>query len=279
MSLYLNINFLPHSFPKALALWELADLSNGLIQHEQLTKLVNINKGTTIKVENFIKSKAKDIKKSDIFSITHPSPDINIQATHYIKFGHLLDWRIDQLIIKGFDNLIRARDIWWESLLNHPNFLMARLMDQDYDVKQNSRSVHIYETNDWPHMHLPKISNGMPPPIDEIIVDTRVNPGHWRFKHGYIEGVAAQMWLGDAFFKAVNLEKSALNGVPWLEVNELANGVVHLKAYDTEFNSDQGEQRELQIKLRKLLFSHSTYTDDADFKLLQEFNPVSSIQK
>jgi hypothetical protein len=38
MSLYLNINFLSHSFPKALALWELADFSNGLIQHEQLSK-------------------------------------------------------------------------------------------------------------------------------------------------------------------------------------------------------------------------------------------------
>ncbi|MEL7581687.1 hypothetical protein AADY36_20380 [Pseudoalteromonas sp. D15MCD-2] len=279
MSLYLNINFLPQSFPKALALWELADLSNGLIQHEQLTKLVNINKGTTIKVENFIKSKAKDIKKSDIFSITHPSPDINIQGTHYIKFGHLSDWRIDQLIIKGFDNLIRARDTWWKPLLNHPNFLMARLMDQDYNTKQNDDSVWGYELSGWSHEHLPKIGNGLPPPLDETIIDTRVNPGHWRFKHGYIEGVAAQMWLGDAFFKAVNLEKSALNGVPWLEVNELANGVVHLKAYDTEFNSDQGEQRELQIKLRKLLFSHSTYTDDADFTLLQEFNPVSGIQE
>lgn len=46
MSLYLNINFLPKIFPKALELWQLADLSNGLLNYEKLTKLVNINKCT-----------------------------------------------------------------------------------------------------------------------------------------------------------------------------------------------------------------------------------------
>tara|TARA_Y100001960_G_C14119938_1_gene561681 strand:- start:116 stop:343 length:228 start_codon:yes stop_codon:yes gene_type:complete len=45
--------------------------------------------------------------------------------------------------------------------------------------------------------------------------------------------------------------------VPLVDVTELDNGVVHIKAYDTEFNSDQGEQRAIQIKLRKLLFGQS----------------------
>ena len=67
MSLYLNFNFLPNSFPKAVELWELGDFGNGLKHYEQLQKLVNINKGTTIKVENFAKSQAKDLKKQSYF--------------------------------------------------------------------------------------------------------------------------------------------------------------------------------------------------------------------
>ncbi|TMP83178.1 hypothetical protein CWB73_02970 [Pseudoalteromonas phenolica] len=269
MSLYLNINFLPNSFPKAVELWELGDFGNGLIQFEQLAKLININKGTSIKVENFAKSQAKDIKKSSYFSTTHYEP--SLQHSHQIKFMPLSDWHIDQLIIRGFDELIRAREIWMQQLIEHPYFLMARLMDQDFDEKQNNDSLQMSEIHDWPHEHLPKISNGKPAPLDEMIIDTRVNPGHWRFKQGYIEGVAAQMWLGDAFFDAVNLEKSALFDVPWLEATELDNGVVHIKAYDTEFNSDQGEQRAIQIKLRKLLFGQSLHTEDQTFTQLSEF--------
>ena len=269
MSLYLNINFLPNSFPKAVALWELGGFESALIQFEQLTKLMNVNRGTTIKVENFAKSQAKDRVRPSYFSIMHSEP--SLQPTHHINFMHLADWHIDQLIITGFDALIRARESWWQALLKHPNFLMARLMNQEFDIQQNDDSIQGYEISGWPHEHLPKIDNGWPEPMNEMIIDTRVNPGHWRFKPGYIEGVAAQMWLGDAFFKAVNLDKSALFDVPWLEVNELDNGVMHLKAYDTEFNSDQGEQRAIQIKLRKLLFGQSLHTEDQTFTQLSEF--------
>ncbi|RZQ52665.1 hypothetical protein C1E23_12810 [Pseudoalteromonas phenolica] len=269
MSLYLNINFLPNSFPKAVELWELGDFGNGLIQFEQLAKLMNVNRGTTIKVENFAKSQAKDRVRPSNFSVSHSDP--HLKFTHHIYFMHLADWHIDQLIITGFDALIRARESWWQALLKHPNFLMARLMEQEFDEKQNNDSLQMCEIFGWPHEHLPKINNGKPAPLDETIIDTRVNPGHWRFKPGYIEGVAAQMWLGDAFFDAVNLDKSALFDVPWLEATELDNGVVHIKAYDTEFNSDQGEQRAIQIKLRKLLFGQSLHTEDKTFTQLSEF--------
>ena len=270
MSLYLNISFLPKSFPKALELWQLADFSNGLLTYEQLVKLENVNKCTTINTENFIKSQARDVKRGDGFCILHSEQAL--KASHRIDFMHVRDWHVDQLYVKGFDKLIQARDAWWGGVLSHPNFLMARLMSNDYDSRQNSKSLQFYEVNGWPHAHLPKISNGMPPPIDEIIVDTRVNPGHWRFKPGYIEGVAAQMWLGRAFFNAVNLDKSALFDVPWLEVDELACGVIHIKAYDSEFDSDQGEQRDIQIKLRKLLFGQSPHSEDGDFKQLSEWS-------
>ena len=124
MSLYLNINFLPNSFPKAVELWELGDFGNGLIQFEQLAKLMNVNRGTTIKVENFAKSQAKDRVRPCSFSVNHSDP--HLKFTHQIDFMHLADWHIDQLIITGFDALIRAHESWWQALLKHPNFLLNR---------------------------------------------------------------------------------------------------------------------------------------------------------
>ncbi|GMM83956.1 hypothetical protein MTsN2n4_11830 [Pseudoalteromonas sp. MTN2-4] len=59
--------------------------------------------------------------------------------------------------------------------------------------------------------------------------------------------------------------------MPWVDVTELDNVVVHIKAYETEFNSDQGEQRAIQIKLRKLLFGQSLLTEDQMFTQLSEF--------
>ncbi|MCF2858754.1 hypothetical protein L1286_14810 [Pseudoalteromonas sp. SMS1] len=271
MSLFLNINFLANSFPKALKLWEIADFSNGLIQYEGLQKLVNINTCRTIKVENYTKNQAKDTTKASRFSISHT--ESGLQGTHSISYIHLSDWGIDQLLVKGFDKLIRARENWWGPVLEHPNFVMARLINQDYSHKQNSDSLCTYDIYNWSHEHLPKISNGYPPPLEESIVDTRVNPGHWRFKSGYIEAVSAEMWLSKHFFEAVNLDRAALNDLTWLEVNE-EHGVVHIKAWSGLFDSDVGDQREIQIILRKLLFGQSEYTEDPNFTLMSEFDPA-----
>ncbi|WP_165385575.1 hypothetical protein [Pseudoalteromonas phenolica] len=46
---------------------------------------------------------------------------------------------------------------------------------------------------------------------------------------------------------------------------------MHIRAFYTEFNSEQGEQRAIQIKLRKLLFSQSLHTEDQMFTQLSEF--------
>ncbi|MCF6440740.1 hypothetical protein L1077_14990 [Pseudoalteromonas luteoviolacea] len=271
MSLKLNINFLPDQFPRALSLWEMVDMSRALTEIEGLTKLVNIDTCRTIKVENYVKSKDKARTRPGIFSIGHPSREY--EGTHGVVFMPMDELCFDQLLIYGFDKLIEQREQWWQSVLQHSGFVMARLMDDEYNTRQSMRHIGYYESHGWPHHHLPKISNGKPPPIDQIDIDTRVNPGHWRFKPGYIEGVSAEMWLGKHFFKHVGLDKQALYDVDWLEVTELDN-VIHIKAYDKPFDSDVGVQRTLQIKLRKLLFGQSPHTEDPEFKMLSEFQPL-----
>ncbi|MCF2907360.1 hypothetical protein L1285_03400 [Pseudoalteromonas sp. DL2-H2.2] len=270
MSLKLNISFLPNQFPRALTLWELADFSRALMNIEGLTRLINIDTCRTIKIENFVKSKDKVGTRPQTFSIDHPQ---NVKSfSHGLSFMPMSDWDFDQLLIWGFDELIKQRELWWRSVLQHPGLLMVRVMQEDYDIQQNMDDIRYHESEGWNHAHLPKISNGKPPPIDEMVVDTRVNPGHWRFKPGYIEGVSSEMWLGQHFFKHVGLDKQALYDVDWLEVTELGN-VTHIRAYHKPFDSDVGEQRELQIKLRKLLFGQSPHTDDPEFKLLSQFQP------
>lgn len=51
----------------------------------------------------------------------------------------------------------------------------------------------------------------------------------------------------------------------------LGRGFVHIRAFYTEFNSEQGEQRAIQIKHRKLLFSQSLHTEDKTFTQQSEF--------
>ncbi|WP_125562695.1 hypothetical protein [Pseudoalteromonas rubra] len=273
MSLLLHLNFIPDQFPRALTLWELADFSQALTDLEGLTRLVNIDTCRTIKIENFVKSKDKARTRPYTFSVRHP--DKEREGDNALFFSTMEDWDFDQLVMWGFDKLIEQREQWWQPVLQHPGFIMARLMSELFDIRQSSGSLMVHDSYGWAHDHLPKISNGKPPPIDEMVIDTRVNPGHWRFKPGYIEGVSSEMWLGQHFFRHVGLDKQALYDVDWLEVTELGN-VTHIKAYHKPFDSDVGEQRDLQIKLRKLLFGQSPYTDDPEFKLLNEFQPPVS---
>ncbi|RZM69425.1 hypothetical protein C3B51_23515 [Pseudoalteromonas rubra] len=275
MSLFLHLSFIPDQFPRALTLWELADFSQALTDLEGLTRLVNIDTCRTIKIENFVKSKDKARTRPYTFSVRHP--DKEREGDNALFFSTMEDWDFDQLVMWGFDKLIEQREQWWQPVLQHPGFIMARLASEIYQSQQNIDSTSFHDVYGWPHDHLPKISNGKPPPIDEMVIDTRVNPGHWRFKPGYIEGVSSEMWLGEHFFRHVGLDKQALYDVDWLEVTELGN-VTHIKAYHKPFDSDVGEQRELQIKLRKLLFGQSPHTDDPEFKLLSEFQPPALAQ-
>ena len=120
------------------------------------------------------------------------------------------------------------------------------------------KDLQSYEILGIDHSHLPKKNNGMIPPFNAEIVDTSVNPGYWRFCKGYIEGIGSEMWLGKRFFEQVNLDPSEVLSCAWLETKQLENGVVYLKAYDTPFDSSEGEQAEMQFNLRELLFSKAS---------------------
>lgn len=99
-------------------------------------------------------------------------------------------------------------------------------------------------------------SNQLPPPLEDMIVDTSENPGRRVLRVGYVEAVGHLMWLGPGYFDRVNrVTRTELLGADWLTVNELAHGVLELVASDSAFT--ERSDVELQLRLRQLLFPTS----------------------
>jgi len=268
MKYSLIINFTELAFPKAYQLWELANFSQGLIEDENSPKILNIKTGKPILVGNILKSLPRN-KRQVTFWLEEINDFPKGKMRPAIRFSPLSDFGISQLIVEGFDNIIENREHWLPELLSHPDFISARLLNHDYDQVQNYSSFSSFRIAGLNHDSLVKKDNGLPAPFEELIVDKTYHAGHWLFKPGYTEAVASELWLGERFFDAVSLDKTQVLNCDWLQTTAIDN-VLHIKAYDTPFDSDRGEQREVQIKLRKLLYSQSLHSTDSSFANLDK---------
>lgn len=95
-------------------------------------------------------------------------------------------------------------------------------------------------------------SNGLPPPLEQLVVDTSGNPGRRVLREGFVEAVGAVMWLGPSFWPATAAKKEALCAQEWLRCDELQGGVLRITAAGQPFTSaDTGA---VQEGLRVLLF-------------------------
>jgi hypothetical protein len=100
---------------------------------------------------------------------------------------------------------------------------------------------------------LPMKSNDLPPPLDQMIVDTSRNPGRRILRDGYVEAIGHRMWLGPEFFRRVpGVSREAVLSTPWLKVTERPDGILELVAQDEPFVDDS--TADLQNRLRRLLF-------------------------
>ncbi|MBK1832673.1 hypothetical protein JIN78_01255 [Roseibacillus ishigakijimensis] len=75
--------------------------------------------------------------------------------------------------------------------------------------------------------------------------------GIWR--EGYIEGIAADMWLGEAFWQHAKCSKEEVLAADWLQVEERPNHL-YVKAWPHPFDKNEGEQRERQLRLLDFFF-------------------------
>ena len=252
MKTRLEIVFNYQSFTKASVLWELCDFSNQLSKSEGLDFVRSGSTQNLVPLTNVLKH-IDNSKNPERITIDHPEhkPEERI-AIRYTDLHE--DFGMGRLDIIGFEKLIRDRDNWLPSIIAHDSFVQCRILDYDYSDVQNLKELELYELNGIDHSHLPKIDNGLPFPVNKIIVDTSSNPGSFSLKKGYIEAVGAEMWLGKLFFERLQVSKEDVLSCGFADVETLESQVVHIKAFDKPFDSDKGEQRELQIALKKLLF-------------------------
>lgn len=124
--------------------------------------------------------------------------------------------------------------------------------DGDYVKWQVERDPWMYDRKGRSHDHLPKYWDEY---VEEERIDISNNPGRWDIiNHKYIEAVGSPMWIGPLFAERTSGDWRGMKDYDWCEITELEGGVVRLTSWDGPFDSDQGEQRERQEILRKVLF-------------------------
>lgn len=142
---------------------------------------------------------------------------------------------------------------WVSSFLKENNFIQAWICDVEYDYWQNVISPDTYRLAGKEYLHLPTKSNGLPYPLERLIMDNSQNPGRWEFRMGYLEAIGSTMWLGEHFWNYVGqAKKQKLFNESWIRTEVLENGVVKLIAADECFMDESTTDK--QNRLREVLY-------------------------
>ncbi|GAA4485134.1 hypothetical protein [Gluconacetobacter asukensis] len=142
---------------------------------------------------------------------------------------------------------------WAHPFIKMDGFVQGWVVDVDYNYWQNAKDTLQYKTAGRDYSQLPMKSNGKPPPVQRMIIDTSGNPGRWVFREGYIEAVGAVMWLSDLFWDRVGREhERRVQSAEWVRKSEPEKGVMEIRVADRCFVSD--ETADLQNRLRALLY-------------------------
>ncbi len=104
---------------------------------------------------------------------------------------------------------------WLKPFLWKPGFIQAWIADVDYNHWQNAEQPIEYKLSGRDHAHLPRISNGLPSPLEDMWIDISKNPGRRVLKKGYVEAVGDKMWLDRNFIArigGINIERLRVAG-------------------------------------------------------------------
>lgn len=151
-------------------------------------------------------------------------------------------------------------DVDWngfaERLAELGRFKMAWVIDLEYFMWQTEEDLEEYIESGYPARELKMKPSGMSAPFDADIIDTSDNPGR-RIIHpeGYVEAVGHKMWIGDELYPLTGASREdLLSAADWLlEVKE-TDRYIYLKAAEEPFVNDTGASRDLQDRLRALVF-------------------------
>jgi hypothetical protein len=131
---------------------------------------------------------------------------------------------------------------------------LAVMDNHDYSVWQRCTDPKYYAERYGSIDGFPLIHVAPNPPFPaEDRLDTSTNPGRGERVNGGPAMVAADMWLGPAFWNYAPCTREEVLRQPWLEVCDTEHSL-YLKAYPEPFTRPDGEQGEIQRRLWQLLF-------------------------
>ena len=167
------------------------------------------------------------------------------------------NFQLDFLGIKATGEDRSSWEKWAARFIGDPNFIMAWLADAEYEFWQNAEDLLQYTSKYKSHEHLPKKSNGLPPPLEQTVIDISGNPGRRLLRFGHYEAVGAIMWLGESFWHLTKASKVEVERSQWLHISRPLPSVVRIEASSNCFTTSEGRAGNLQRELRTLLFPES----------------------
>jgi hypothetical protein len=170
-----------------------------------------------------------------------------------LRAGNLSGRRQSFIIVEEkSDGAASSWDQWVAPFLGWPNFVQAWVANVEYDHWQNASDPLEYTTVGRDMSGLKMKSNGLPPPLEQQVVDTSGNPGRWEFRKGYIEAIGSLMWIGENLWQVTgDNRENELRAINWLHLTEPREGVLRLSS-DIHF-SDQTTASE-QNSLRAAIY-------------------------
>lgn len=139
-------------------------------------------------------------------------------------------------------------------ILGVEGFIQGWVSDVEYDFWQNATDPLEYECVGRSLSGLPMISNGLPPPLDQMEIDISGNPGRNVLRQGYIEAIGSTMWLGSLFWERVGMDEfssiSLLRNQGFIVYE--CGGFLKVITSDRVFSDDSTLEK--QRALRQILF-------------------------
>lgn len=242
--------------PEKLSVIFTADCISGLdVFNTVLQALADLNLQAKFSVHG-AEVGVKDLKTKIMQKNSWPS-GVSLNGV-CIKFGVLP--ALEQCFVVLEETTFCKNKFWGrisEYFIFVEGFVQAWISNLEYDYWQNANDPLEFQIAGRAYAHLPQKSNGLPPPLDQVEIDTSMNPGRTELKEGYVQAIGRLMWLSNVFWEKVGTEK--LTCIPFLEkegfsVSELENGVNVISCHEEFF--DESNSRK-QIFLRNALFGSS----------------------
>lgn len=171
-----------------------------------------------------------------------------------ISCGSVGNHHLDFIGIKSASVPPIPLDQWIVEFSTNQHFIMAWVVDVEYDRWQNAEDPLEYSAAGRSYAHFPMKSNGLPYPLERLIIDISGNRGQWTFRDGYIEAVGAVMWLGESFWPLSGANRERVANSSWLKVSRLSSSVTRIQSSEHCFATAEGAIGELQTRLRSLLY-------------------------